>query len=170
MKEFNWKSAALFTLSSIFVGIVTQACGGDNAAVAQSTPPTTVTAADPIEGLWQSNVTLKDCASGATVGAFRGLTTLHQGGTASADNNQPSPTKGPALGTWKKTATGYTIDLRFWRYLADGTPAGQQRLTRVITLAADGKSLTSTITTNALDATDNIVQSACGVETGAKIG
>ncbi len=110
MKEFNWKSAALFTLSSIFVGIVTQACGGDNAAVAQSSP--VVAVADPIEGLWQSSVTLKDCASDTTIGAFRGLTTFNQGGTASADNKQPSATKGVALGTWKKTATGYQVDLR----------------------------------------------------------
>lgn len=172
MSTFNWKSATLFTISSMAAALAIQACGSDNNAIAQSAPPPPSAAApDPIEGLWQSNVTLKDCASGTTVGAFRGLTTFNQGGTASADNNQPAQTKGVALGTWKKTATGsYTIDLRFWRYLPDGTPAGQQRLTRVIPLAADGKTLTSTITTSALDATDNIVLSACGVETGSKIG
>ncbi|MDQ2926565.1 MAG: hypothetical protein M3R22_00130 [Pseudomonadota bacterium] len=63
----------------------------------------------------------------------------------------------------------YVVNLRFWRYLPDGSPAGQQRLTRAIALAADGKSLTSTITTQALDAGDNLVQSACGTETGARI-
>ena len=169
MQRFNWKSATLFTVTSMSMALVIQACGGDNEAVAQSSP--VAATPDPIEGLWQSSVTIKDCTSGATLNAFRGLTTFQQGGTASADNNTPSATKGVALGYWKKTATGsYTIDLRFWRYLADGTPAGSQRLTRVITLAADGKSLTSTITTSALDANDNIVQSVCGVETGAKIG
>ena len=170
MKAFNWKSATLFTLTSMGTALIIQACGGDNSAVAQSTPPVAA-APDPIEGLWQSNVTLRDCASGATIGGFKGLTIFNQGGTASADNNQPSPTKGLALGVWRKTATGsYAIDLRFWRYLGDGTPAGQQRLTRVITLAADGKSLTSTISTQALDNLDNVVQTACGVETGTKVG
>ena len=171
MKPFNWKSATLFTLCSMASAVVMQACGNDDGvAIAQSTTPVAA-APDPIEGLWQSNVTLKDCTSGTTIGGFRGLTTFNQGGTASADNNTPSPTKGVALGTWKKTATGaYTIDLRFWRYLADGTPAGQQRLTRTITLAPDGRTLTSTIATTALDAADNVVQSACGIETGVKIG
>ena len=43
-------------------------------------------------------------------------------------------------------------------------------MTRTVTLAADGKSLTSTITTQALDAADNVVQTACGAETGVRIG
>ena len=121
--------------------------------------------------LWQSSVTLKNCESGAALGGFRGLTIFNQCGTASADNNQPSAIKGPAMGYWSRSGAGaYAVDLRFWRYAADGTPAGQQRLTRTITLGADGKTLTSTITTLALDAADTVVQQACGAETGVKIG
>ena len=116
-------------------------------------------------------MTLKDCTSGATLGAFRGLSTFAQGGTAAADNNQPAATKGVAMGTWKKGATGTcAASFRFWRYLPDGTPAGQQRLTRTITLAADGQSLTSTIASQALDAADNVAQSVCEFETGARLG
>ncbi len=166
MKHASPKSAALFVLSSGAMALIMQACGGGGDAQAQSTAT-----ADPIEGFWQSNVSLKDCSSGVSFGGFRGLTIFNSGGTASADNNQPSATKGLAMGTWKKTATGsYTVDLRFWRYGSDGMPAGQQRLTRTVTLAPDGKSLTSTITTQALDASDNVVQAACGTETGARIG
>ncbi|MEP7138911.1 MAG: hypothetical protein ABI745_04750 [Caldimonas sp.] len=166
MKQFTPKSAVLFTLSSGMMALLMQACGGGGDAHAQ-----TAATPDPIVGLWQSNVALKDCTSSAPLGAFRGLTNFNEGGTAIADNNQPSPTKGAAMGTWRKTGEGaYVVDLRFWRYLADGSPAGQQRLTRTIVLAADGKSLTSTITTQALDNADNVVMSACGSETGARIG
>ncbi len=166
MKQFTPKSAALFTLSSGMMALLMQACGGGGDAHAQASSPP-----DPIVGLWQSNVALKDCASSAPLGAFRGLTAFNEAGTAIADNNQPSATKGVAMGTWRKTGDGaYVVDLRFWRYLADGTPAGQQRLTRTITLAADGKSLVSTITTQALDGADNVVMAACGAETGARIG
>ena len=166
MKQFTWKSAFLLTVTSSGMALLMQACGGGGDAHAQSaTPP------DPIQGLWQSNVTLKDCASGATIGSFRGLTLFNQGGTASADNNQPSATKGLAMGYWSRTVSGgYTVDLRFWRYDANGVPTGQQRLTRTITLAADGKSLTSTISTQVLDAADTVVQQACGIEAGARIG
>jgi hypothetical protein len=166
MKQFTLKSVALFTLSSTVMALMMQACGGSGDARAQATNPP-----DPIEGFWQSSVTLKDCTSGATIGGFRGLTVFHQGGTAGADNNQPSATKGPAMGTWKKAANGsYTVQLRFWRYAADGTPAGQQRVTRTITLAADGQTLTSTITSQAFDGADNLLQTACGAETGVRIG
>jgi hypothetical protein len=166
MKQFTPKSAALFLLSSGTMALLMQACGGGGNAHAQAaTPP------DPIEGFWQSSVSLRDCTSGAALGGFRGLSLFNSGGTASADNNQPSATKGPAMGTWKKTTNGtYTVELRFWRYGPDGTPTGQQRLTRTITVAADGKSLTSTITTQALDASDNVVLTACGTETGARVG
>ncbi|MDQ2780781.1 MAG: hypothetical protein M3Y32_14610 [Pseudomonadota bacterium] len=162
----NWKSMAIVGASSVGMALVMQACGGGSDAHAQST-----VTPDAIEGLWQSNVTLKDCASGATVGGFRGLTLFAQGGTAQADNDTPSAGKGPAMGTWTKSATGaYTVSLRFWRYTAAGLPAGQQRLTRSITLAADGQTLTATISTEALDTADVVVLRACGVETGAKIG
>ncbi len=165
MKQFTPKSAALFVLSSGAMALMMQACGGGGDARAQS-----AVVPDPIEGFWQSSVALKDCSSGAPFGGFRGMSLFNQGGTAIADNNQPSATKGTAMGTWKKSASGtYIVELRFWRYLPDGSPAGQQRLTRTITLAADGKSLTSTITTQSLDAGDNVVQSACGAETGVRI-
>jgi hypothetical protein len=166
MKRINWKSAVPIAITSTGLALLMQACGGGGDAHAQS-----VAEADPIQGLWQSSVSLTNCQSGAALGGFRGLTIFNQGGTASADNNQPSATKGPAMGYWTRSGTGaYTVNLRFWRYAADGTPAGQQRLTRTITLAADGKTLTSTITTQALDASDTVVQQACGAETGVKIG
>ena len=166
MKQVTPKSVALFTVASLSMAMLMQACGGSSDAHAQAaaTP-------DPIEGFWQSSVALRDCNTSAPLGGFRGLSTFNSGGTASADNNQPSATKGAAMGTWKKAANGsYTVTLRFWRYNADGTPAGQQRLVRTVTLAADGQSLTSTITTQALDNADSVVFSACGAETGARIG
>ena len=165
MKKFTSKSALVLTLTSGTMALLMQACGGGGDAHAQS-----LIVPDPIEGFWQSSVTLTDCSSGAALGSFRGLTIFNSGGTANADNNQPAQTKGPAMGTWTKAADGrYTVKLRFWRYLADGTPAGQQRLTRTITLGADGSSLTSTIATQVFDMSDNVVQSACGAETGARI-
>ncbi len=166
MQQFTPKSAALFALASTAMALLMQACGGSNDAHAQ-----VAERVDPIQGFWQSNVALKDCNSGAAVGGFRGLTAFNAGGTATADNNQPSATKGNAMGTWKKSADGsYAVQLRFWRYAADGMPAGQQRLVRTVTLAPDGQSLTATITTQALDNNDNVVFSACGSETGARIG
>lgn len=165
MTQFTPKSAGLFALSSLTMALLMQACGGGGDANAQ-----TAVLADPLEGFWQSSVALQDCATGAPLGGFRGLTIFAAGGTASADNNQPPMAKGIAIGTWKKTPTGtYLAELRFWRYQPDGTPAGQQRLTRTITLAPDGKTLTATISSVSLDTADNAVRTVCGTENGARV-
>lgn len=168
MQTFHRKSTTLIALSSLATAIVIQACGHDDGqAVAQAVAPT-ATAPDPIEGVFQSEVTLKDCTTGATIGAFRGLTAFHQGNTATADNNTPPSAKGVALGSWKRSATGsYTASFRFAAALPAGG-IGQQRFTRSITLAADGTTLTSTLSTQLLDTRDNVIQSACGVETGVR--
>lgn len=166
-RSFDWKHAAVLVVTSMATAVVIQACGSDNAAVAQSTTVVAPTP-DPIEGAFQSDVTIRDCVTGATVTTFRGLTVFHQGGTATSDNNMAPSSKGIALGTWKKGATGsYTISLRFARVLGTGA-IGQQRLQRAITLAADGNTLTSTLSSQILDATDNVVQTICGVESGAR--
>lgn len=165
MSQFTPKSAALFALSSLSMALMMQACGGSDAAHAQTAAPV-----DPLEGFWQSSIALQDCSSGAPLGGFRGLTVFASGGTASADNNQPPMTKGTAIGTWSKTAEGrYVAELRFWRYQPDGTPAGQQRLTRTITLAPDGRALTATISSISLDPADNAVRTVCGMENGARV-
>lgn len=165
MTQFSPKSAALFALSSLSMALLMQACGGSDDAYAQA-----AATADPIEGFWQSSVSLQDCSSGASLGGFRGLTIFAPGGTASADNNQPPLTKGIALGTWRMTGESrYVAELRFWRYQADGTPAGQQRLTRTLTLAPDGRTLTAAISSVSLDTADNTVRTVCGTETGARV-
>ena len=80
----------------------------------------------------------------------------------------PPASKGLAIGNWKRTATGsYTVSFRFARVLDTGG-IGQQRFTRSIALSPDGNTLTSTLSTQLLDARDNVVLSACGVETGAR--
>ena len=167
MRSFNWKSATLFTTLSMATAVVIQACGSDNGAVAQST--TVVAAApDPIEGTFQSDVTIRDCTTGVTTMTFRGLTAFHQGGTATSDNNTPPSGKGLAIGTWKKSAVGtYNASFRFFIVLPT-TAIGQQRFQRAITLSADGNAITSTISAQLLDPVGNVLATICGSETGVR--
>ncbi len=120
MKTFNWKSATPFTLASMTTGLVMQACGdGDGAAIAQSTTAATA-APEPLEGTWQSEITIRDCTTGAVTTTFHGLTAFHRSGTVAADNNMPPGTNGIAAGTWKKGSTGrYDVSLRFFRTFAE---------------------------------------------------
>ena len=157
------KSAALIAVTAAATSIVMQACGGG--AVAQS-----VADADPIEGAWDSSITIKECTSGATLASFKGASLFHRGGTLSGDNSQPVPTRGAAFGTWTRgSGNDYTARLWFTRFNADGSVAGTQKLSRTFTVGADGNSLAGTLTLQILNPAGAIVQRGCGAETGARV-
>ena len=164
MSNLTMRSATFLVATSAVLTLTIQACGGSSDATAQATAPA-VSDADPIEGLWESNVTIRDCASGATVRTFKGLNVFGRGGSISGTNSGPPTTQGPALGLWKRTAgPNYTATFRFFRYNPDGTLAGSQRGTRTLTVGTDGNSITGTISAQVLDPADGVVQTICGTE------
>ena len=157
------KSAALIAVTVAATSLVIQACGGN--AVAQ-----TASDADPIEGVWESAVSIKDCASGAVVRSFKGEGLFHRGGSLTADNSLPPATRGTSFGAWKRdSGAAYTAKFRFLRFNPDGTLAGSQRIARTIALAADGNSFTGTITGQVLDNAEVVLQPVCGSETAVRI-
>ena len=59
--------------------------------------------------------------------------------------------------------------MRFFRFNADGSFAGAQNLTRSFTLAADGKSLTGTLSAQVVDPAEVVLQTTCGTETALRV-
>lgn len=165
MRTNTIRAFAVSLVPACMAGLIVQACGGSSAAVAQASD------ADPIEGAWESAVTIRDCASGTAIRTFKGLSVLHRGGTTSAVNNQPPMLNSPAFGTWKRDATGatLTVSYRFYRFNPDGSFAGAQRLMRTLTPAAGGASMTGTISAQVLDPSESVVQSVCGTETATRV-
>jgi hypothetical protein len=163
MLSNSLKSVTLITVTAAAVTLLVQACGGG--AVAQSAMD-----ADVIEGAWDSTITIKDCTTGASLNTFKGAGLFHRGGTLSADNSNPPPTRGAAFGVWKRgTGSAYTANLWFMRFNADGTLAGTQKVQRTFTLAADNNSLTGTLTLQIINPAGAVVQQGCGAETGVRV-
>jgi hypothetical protein len=160
------KPCALALAPAIAALLLVQACGGSNDAIAQAT-----SGADPVEGVWESSITIRDCTSGAVVRSFKGVNTFHRGGTLSDTNNTPPTPRGPGMGVWRAGARAgsYTASFRFYRYNPDGTLAGSQRVNRSFTLAADGNSSTGTIAAQVLDTADVVQQNLCGTETSVRL-
>ena len=157
------KTYALVAVSAAATTLLIQACGGG--AIAQTTSD-----ADAIEGMWESNVTIKDCTSGAVLRAFKGVGLFHRGGSLTADNSLPRATQGIALGNWKRGAgKEYTANARFLRFNADGSLAGSQKFQRALTLAADGNNFAGTLAAQVFDADGAQVQALCGSETAIRI-
>lgn len=158
------KTFALVTVTAAATTFLMQACGGS--AEAQVAAPD----ANAIEGAWESAVTIKDCASGVVLRTFTGENIFHRGGTLSADNSMPVPTRGLGVGVWTQAATGaYTTKFHFLRFNADGTIAGSQNVVRTIALSADARSLTSTIAAQLIDPAGNVIAPICGSEVGTRL-
>jgi hypothetical protein len=157
------KSAALISITAVATSILIQACGGG--AVAQ-----TASDADAIEGVWDSTITIKDCTTAAVLKTFKGAGMFHRGGTLSADNSMPPPTRGAAMGVWKRgTGSNYTANMWFMRFNADGTLAGTQKVQRTLALAADSNSLTGTLALQIIDTSGAVLQQGCGSETAVRV-
>ncbi len=76
-------SAALIGVKAAAATLLIQACGA-GAAVAQGAP-----GARAIEGIWDSTVTVKDCASGDVLGPpFKALLIFRRGGSFDVDSTQ----------------------------------------------------------------------------------
>lgn len=118
---------------------------------------------DPLVGAWRSSVQFE---SGAFA-EFRDLEFMYvfnAGGTMTESSNyDAAPPVPPAYGVWRKTASA-TYEAKYEYYSTAPTealqfikgagwmPAGRGLLTETITLAADGKSFSSTLTFELFDA------------------
>lgn len=163
MRLFSIKPTATATLPALGLFLVIHACGGSTNAVAQQAP-------DPVEGVWEGAVILKDCTSGTTLATFRGSQVFHSGGTMSDTNSLPTAGRGPGFGTWvRHGATSYTGKFRFFTYDVAGVPTGTARVTRNFTLSADGRTSSSTNTVVFEDLTGAVLRSACGSDAGARV-
>lgn len=155
------KSCALALVPSIVTLMLVQACGGSGNAFADEP-------ADPIEGVWEAVVTQRDCSTNAALATFRGAQVFHRGGSITDTNAAPTMTRGPGFGVWSRSSEGYSVKLRFYRYSADGSPAGSQVVTRNITLAADGNSYTSVNRFTQLDLAGNTIGQGCAADAATR--
>ena len=164
LKFTSLKSTALVSASAIATTLLIQACGGN--AVAQAASD-----ADVIEGVWDSTVTSKDCASGAVLGQpFKALVVFRRGGTMDVDSAQARTTRGNIYGTWKHGAgTSYAGNVVHHRFNADGTYAGINKVQRNLTLAADATGFTSTLAVQILDPAGTVVGTVCPTETAVRM-
>ena len=163
MKAAFLKTIVPTVLSAVIATALTQACSvGSSLVSAQTTE-----AADPIEGLWSSQVTVTNCQTGATMRSFAALNLFARGGTVIDTDSQPPTGHGPGFGVWTNSGgSQYTSSFQFYRFNTDGSLAGSQQITRTITLS--GQTFTSKLNVSILDVNGNSIGTACGTETATK--
>lgn len=68
-----------------------------------------------------------------------------------------------------RSGSTYTIKFRFFTYDNTGAPTGTARVTRTVTLAADGKTATGANSSVFEDANGATLRSTCGTDLGTKV-
>ncbi len=168
MRSFSsLQSAALVSVTAAATTFLIQACGGG--AVAQPAGE-----ADLIEGVWEATVTVKDCATGAMIGQpFPALLAFQRGGSVGIDNTARS-SRGNIYGVWRRStgagaANGYAVNVIHQRFNPDGTYAGNNRIDRTLTLAADGNTFTASLVVKVLNTSGVVVSQLCPTETAVRV-
>jgi hypothetical protein len=162
MTFLSFKPTFAAAVPALGLFLLFQACGGSDDAAAQQ-------AADPLQGVWEGVVTIRDCTSGNPLATFRGSQVFHAGGTMGDTNNSPTVTRGPGFGVWTRDGATYTARFRFFTYDTSGAPTGTARATRTFTMSADGKTTTSTNTSVFEDLAGTVLRSTCGTDVGTRV-
>ena len=124
---------------------------------------------DPIEGVWESQITITDCTSGTVLASFRGLGSFIRGGANIQTNNLPPGAGSPALGRWERIGQGhYSAAFRFYAF-ANGVFSGTQRVSRDIQLEPGADTFTSVLSTEFYDPNGNLVATGCGSEAATRV-
>lgn len=151
-----------------------------HAHAAASMPPAASVAGEPavaldnnggrIDGMWDEQITLVNCASGAVLTSFRALNLFSRDGSLTAINNRPPSSNTPATGTWWRTRFGeFAGQMRFFRFNPDGSYAGFNQVTRNLSLVAGSERLNGSIQVQVFDANDVLLQTSCGTEDGTRV-
>lgn len=120
-----------------------------------------------IEGVWTSDVSIRDCQRGDVIRSVRALNLfIHDG---SFTETAVNVLRTPSVGTWRHLeGQTYTSTFTFFRYNPDGTFASRAKVTRTIELSEDGSEFTSTGTVEDFDANNVLISTACPTETATR--
>jgi len=123
-----------------------------------------------IEGVWEAQVTIRDCQTGDPIITFRVMVMYIRGGSLLVPGNPANPATGLGLGRWQHLGgRHYYSTFRFFLYNPDGSFAGVQRVTRRTTLSRGGDAFTTTATSETFDANDNLIGTDCATETAKRV-
>lgn len=124
-----------------------------------------------IVGVWEFQVHLFDCQTGATQARLRATSLFNADGTMLDTNVAPPSSRGPAFGVWRYDASSqtYEVTMRLNRYNLDGSFAGVAEVQRTLRLA-DGDNSTGEIRGQLYGADEQpAAPPGCGSEVGTRV-
>ena len=113
-----------------------------------------------IEGVWDLNVTVVNCQTGALIRTVRSLQMYNPDGSINETAN--TFLRGSSVGTWGHAgAQDYAVQFWFFRYNPDGTFKSFAEGLNKVELSGNGSHFTATGTITDYDATGNVISVGC---------
>jgi hypothetical protein len=110
--------------------------------VAGTRPPRDGTEVGRIQGMWETQITLNDCA-GHVIRSFQGMLTFHQGGTLMDGTTTPSALRSPGEGVWRHTTdSNYAFRIKAFNFNAQNVFTGWSIISGELTVDATGDAFT----------------------------
>ena len=154
--------------SSIAAALLAFACfaPGASAADADATPASWRPAPLRLVGVWDVQVTLRDCVSGHAVASFPAMNQYSADGSELEFGVNTSPAaRYPSLGTWHFAGLRkYHSEFSFFRFAPDGSYAGTQHVERTLTLSHEADRFTSVAHVTIYDTQQHVLGTGCATE------
>jgi hypothetical protein len=161
--------------SKLFLATATLAAlmgigSGASATGINGAPASWLPASLRLVGVWDVNVTLRDCVSGTAVTTFPAMNQYAADGSQTEVGINMSPaTRYPSFGTWHFIGLGkFASEFKFFRFNPDGSYAGTQEVQRTITLSSDANQFTTIASVAIYDPAHHLVKSGCATEAAVR--
>lgn len=172
MKNTFWKTigaaALAILMAAVFAQILVSAQKGGQASEDDWTRRRN--GSRGLEGSWNTQVTIRNCQTGAAIATFPAMNTFMSGGTLQETGARTSPAlRAPGHGVWS-FGNGHTFSssFQFFRFNPDGTYAGIQRVRRQIEVSRDGSSFNASATIEIFDPNGVLLTTGCASETATR--
>jgi len=136
--------------------------------VAAERAPRDGTQGGRIQGTWETQITLNDCA-GHVIRSFQGMLTFHQGGTMMDGTTTPSALRTPAEGVWRNVGNNtYAFRMKGFTFNAQNILTGWSIISGEETVDETGNAFTGPATVEVYDPNGVLVTTVCADSSGTR--
>lgn len=167
--ERNGRTMKTSTLNSVLRSVVILAvlASGANSLLSAQTGGAVLQ--NNIQGLWDVDVTIHDCDTGAVLGGFKGLHKYEAGGTAQLVPATNPAALSPHVGVWSQTGrNSYRLAFKMFRFDETGNNIGWNVVRSNVALSSDGTLYTGSGVAEFFDVNGNSLGTSCPTWTGTR--
>jgi len=121
-----------------------------------------------IQGVWETQITLNDCA-GHVVRSFQGMLTFHQGGTLMDGTTTPPALRAPGEGVWRHaTDNTFAFRIKAFSFNAQNVFTGWSIIAGELTVDSTGDAFAGPATVEIYDPNGVLISTLCAEATGTR--